>query len=64
MVVHGLLIEGASAAAQAPEHKLSSRGAWGSVAWQQVESSWTRDQTHVPCIGGQILNHWTTREVQ
>ena len=22
-------------------------------------SSWTRDQTHVPCIGRQILNHWT-----
>ena len=26
-------------------------------------SSRTRDQTHVPCIGRQILNHWTTREV-
>ena len=24
----------------------------------------TRDQTCVPCIAGQILNHWTTREVQ
>ena len=23
----------------------------------------TRDQTHVPCIGRQILNPWTTREV-
>ena len=23
----------------------------------------TRDQTHVPCIAGQILYHWTTREV-
>ena len=22
-----------------------------------------RDQTHVPCIGKQTLNHWTTREV-
>ena len=22
----------------------------------------TRDQTHVPCIGSWILNHWTTRE--
>ena len=21
-----------------------------------------RDQTHVPCIGRQILSHWTTRE--
>ena len=26
-------------------------------------SSPIRDQTHVPCIGRQILNHWTTREV-
>ena len=23
-------------------------------------SSLTRDQTHVPCIGRQIPNHWTT----
>ena len=22
-----------------------------------------RDRIHVPCIGGQILNHWTTRGV-
>ena len=26
-------------------------------------SSWIREQTYVPCIGRQILNHWTTREV-
>ena len=26
-------------------------------------SSLTRDQTHVPCFGRQILNHWTTREI-
>ena len=26
-------------------------------------SSWTRDGTHVPCIGSQVLNHWTTGEV-
>ena len=26
-------------------------------------SSLTEDQTHIPCIAGQILNHWTTREV-
>ena len=24
--------------------------------------SLTRDQTHVSCIGRQVLNHWTTRE--
>ena len=23
----------------------------------------TRGGTHVPCIGRQILNHWSTREV-
>ena len=23
----------------------------------------TRDQTYIPCIGRQILKHWTTREV-
>ena len=28
------------------------------------ESSQSRDPTHVPCTGGWILNHWTTREVQ
>ena len=26
-------------------------------------SSFTRDQARIPCIGRQILNHWTTREV-
>ena len=25
-------------------------------------SSPARDPTHVPCIGRQVLNHWTTRE--
>ena len=28
-----------------------------------MESSWTRDWTHVPCIGRCILIHFTTREV-
>ena len=32
------------------------------VAPLHVGSSWTRDQTHIPCIGGQILHLWTTRE--
>ena len=31
-------------------------------AAQHVGSSWTRDQTSIPCIARQILNHWTTRE--
>ena len=26
-------------------------------------SSPTRDKTHIPCTGRQILNHWTPREV-
>ena len=33
-----------------------------SCTWY-VGSSQTRDRTRVPCIGGRILNHWTTREV-
>ena len=35
----------------------------GLVAPQRVGSSQTRDRTHVPCIGREILNYWTTREV-
>ena len=35
----------------------------GLVAPQCVESSWTRDQTCVLCIGRSTLNHRTTREV-
>ena len=27
-------------------------------------SSLSRDQTRVPCVGRQILNHWTTTEVR
>ena len=35
----------------------------GLVVLECVESSQTRVWTHVPCIGRQIRNHWTTREV-
>ena len=28
-----------------------------------MESSWARGRTSVPCIGKQILDHWTTREI-
>ena len=35
----------------------------GLVAPWHVGSSHTRDRTHVPCIGSQILNHCTNREV-
>ena len=31
--------------------------------WHMDLSSLTRDQTRVPCIVKQILNHWTTKEV-
>ena len=34
----------------------------GFVALLHVGSSQTRARTHVPCIGKQILNHWTSRE--
>ena len=34
----------------------------GSVSLQHVGQSQNRAQTHVPCIGRQILNHCTTRE--
>ena len=36
----------------------------GLVAVQHVGSSWTRGQTHVSCIGRQILYHLATRETQ
>ena len=36
----------------------------GLVAPGHVESSQSRDRTCVACISRQILNHWTTREVQ
>ena len=35
----------------------------GLVALWLVGSSWTRDRTCVPCIGRQIFNHCTTRQV-
>ena len=35
----------------------------GPVALRHVESSWTRDQTHVPCIGRRTPIHYATREV-
>ena len=35
----------------------------GLVALQHVGSSQTRARTRVPCIGKEILNHCTTREV-
>ena len=59
VVVHRLFITVASLVV---EH-----GLWlwhtGPVALRHVESSWTRDQTHVPCIGRRTPIHYATREV-
>ena len=40
---------------------------WGTQAYELPQSIWELssepgEQTHVPCIGRQIPNHWTTRE--
>ena len=35
----------------------------GIVALRHRESSWTRNQTHVPCVGRWVLIHSATREV-
>ena len=45
------------------EHGHASLWAMGLVALWHVGSSWIRGWTHVPCIGRQILNHCSTREV-
>ena len=49
--------------AQALECAGSVVGAHGLNYPEAGESSQTRDRTRVPCIGRQILNQWTTREV-
>ena len=38
----------------------SSSSSMPLVTLRHVESSQTRDWTHVPCIGRQMLHHWTT----
>ena len=51
---------------------ISEHGLWSTQAQvsvvpalplQHMESSWTRDQDCVPCIGRRILNHWITKVV-
>ena len=50
--------------AQTLDRRLQQLRCTGLVASRHVEFSQTRDQTHVLiCIGRQIFNHWTTREV-
>ena len=42
----------------------SSCGTLAWLPWAMWDiSSPVRDWTHVPCIGRQILNHWTTKKV-
>ena len=48
--------------AQAPDAQAQQLWLMGPVAPRHVGSSQTRSQTHVPCIGRQILNHCATRE--
>ena len=45
-------------------HGLQELWPTGLVAPRHVESSWTRDRSHVPCTGRQILIYCPTREVQ
>ena len=65
LLLCGLLIEVVSLIAEhrLQAHRLPQLWCMGLVAPHQVGSSWTRDQAHAPCIGRQILNHQTTREV-
>ena len=70
MAVHSVLTAVASLVAECglQVHGLRRSQRTGSKLWnagrvapQHVES-WTRDQTHVPCISRQTPNPWTTRE--
>ena len=63
VAVRGLI----AVASLVAEHRLQSAPASHceaeTVAPRHVESSRTRNGTHVPCIGRWILKHWTTGEV-
>ena len=52
-----------SCGARCLERGLSNSWHTGLVAWWRVGSSPTRGRTCVPCIGGRVLNHRSTREV-
>ena len=43
-------------------YRLHSAWAWSPCSMRDL-GSLTRGRTWVPCIGRQILNHWTTRKV-
>ena len=65
LAMPGLLTAVASLAAECMLFSVLAQklGHMGLVAPQHVESSYTRDQIHVPCIGRRILIHFTTREL-
>ena len=65
LVVHRASHWGAfcSCIAQALEHRCQQLWCMGLVAVQHVDSSWTRDGTHLPFIGRGIPIHCTIREV-
>ena len=56
-----------SCGVQASHYGASSCGAqvpgWWAQQWWHVESSWPRDQTHIPCIDRWILIHCASRKV-
>ena len=58
----GLLTVMASLVAEQGSRVLGLQQLWpmGLAALHHMESSNTRDQTCLPCIGRWILNHWTT----
>ena len=45
------------------DHRSQELWLMGLTSPRHVGSSWTGDGTCVSCIGRQILNHWSTREV-
>ena len=61
VLLHRLLI---AVASLVTEHRLVDSGvvAHRPSSLQHAGSSWTKDQTHVPCAGKQTVHLWATRE--
>ena len=59
VVVRELLVVVASLGAEHELHgtRVQELCCTGLAAPYHVESSWTREQTHIPCIGRWLLNH-------
>ena len=53
---------GGAGSGDAPGARAQEPRGTGLIAPWLVGSSWSRDQTHVPFIGRQILNYWTIRK--